>query len=71
MLTLVCSHFFKLAQGRCGVFSEESLVFWGELSRNYNMSERKHLRHFEAASEGCMTEMNQFRLYVAQAAESS
>lgn len=68
MLTLVCSHFFKLAQGRCGVFSEERLVFWGELSHNYNMNERKD---FEAASEGCMAEMNHFRLYVAQAAESS
>lgn len=50
MLTLVCSHFFKLAQGRCGIFSEERLVFWGELSHNYNMNERKDLRQLVRAA---------------------
>lgn len=50
MLTLVCSHFFKLAQGRCGVFSEERLVFWGELSHNYNMNEREDLRQLVRAA---------------------
>ena len=34
MLTKVCSHFFKLAQSGCSIFSKKTLILWSELSEN-------------------------------------